>query len=75
MSMSDIEMFVQTITNSLPADKDRLNVYCEAQATDPDYSSLIAYCVKSQTKRQNGQFRGEFSRSDLVINYYCMAQK
>ena len=44
MSINDIEMFVQTIINSLPADKDQLNGYREAQATDPECSSLIKYC-------------------------------
>ena len=44
MSISDIELFVQTITNSLPADGDRLNVYWEAQASDPKCSTLIKYC-------------------------------
>ena len=39
MSINDIEMFMQAITNSLPADKDRLNVYREAQTTDPECST------------------------------------
>ena len=46
MSINDIEMFVQAVTNSLPADKDRLNVYREAQTTDPECSTLIKYCEK-----------------------------
>ena len=73
MLISDVEMFVQTITNSLPAYKDRLNVYREAQAIDPDCSSLIAYCEKwpnHKPKDRMGkywQLRGEFSLSDKLL--------
>ena len=76
MSINDIEMFVQTITNSLPADKDRLNGYREAQATDPECSILIKYCETGwpshKSKGELGkfwQFRGEFSLSDKLLLY------
>ena len=44
MSAEDIELFVHTLTDSLPANKDRLNVYCQAQASDEICSNLIGYC-------------------------------
>ena len=44
MSADDIEVFIRTLTNSLPADKDRLQVYRQAQASDNICSNLICYC-------------------------------
>ena len=76
MSINDIEMFVQAITNSLPADKDRLNVYRKAQTTDPECSTLIKYCEKGwpshKPKGELGkywQFKGGFSLSDKLLLY------
>ena len=69
-------MFVQTIINSLPADKDQLNGYREAQATNLECSSLIKYCEigwpSHKPKDELGkywQFRGEFSLSDKLLLY------
>ena len=69
-------MFVQTITNSLPADGDQLNVYWEAKATDPECSTLIKYCEKGwPSHKPKGalekywQFSGEFSLSDKLLLY------
>ena len=44
MSADDIEFFVCTLTNSLPLDKDRLQVYHQAQASHNICSKLICYC-------------------------------
>ena len=44
MSAEDIELFVHTLTDLLPANKDRLNVYRQAQASDEICSNLIGYC-------------------------------
>ena len=77
MTINNIEMFMQAITNSLLADKDRLHVYHETQAADPQCSTLIKYCEKRwpshKPKGELGkywQFRGN---SHLVINYFFMA--
>ena len=67
---------MQTITNSLLADKDQLNVYREAQAADPECSTLITYCKKGwpshKPKGELGkywQFWGVISLSDKLLLY------
>jgi len=44
ISTDDIELFVQTVVNQLPPNKDRLNVYRQAKASDHICSKLIEYC-------------------------------
>ena len=69
---------MQTITNSLPTDKDQLNGYREAQATDPECSSLLFNIVRYvgwPSHKPIGelgnywQFRGEFLLSDKLLLY------
>ena len=44
-SSDEIEWFVQAVIAALPADKDRLDSYCKAQAEDSICSKLIEYCT------------------------------
>ena len=44
LSARDIELFIHTLTNLLPASKDRLQVYRQAQASDDVCAKLIEYC-------------------------------
>ena len=74
MSADDIEFFVGTLTNSLPADKDRLQVYRQAQASDNICSNLICYCRSGwpshKPKGELGKywnFQGELSLSDDLL--------
>ena len=66
LATEDIKLYIQTFIDNLPADKDRLNTYREAQAND---SILIGYCksgwpsmckLKGEIKKYQ-QFAGEFS--------------
>ena len=41
---TDVEAFVNAVVQSLPASKDRLEVYRTAQAEDPECSKIIEYC-------------------------------
>jgi len=76
MSSEDIEFFVRTLTNTLPADKDRLQVYRQAQASDNICSKLICYCRSGwplhRPKGELGKywnFQGELSLSDDLLLY------
>lgn len=40
----EMEKFVKTVVSSIPADRDRLNVYRQGQAEDLTCSKLIEYC-------------------------------
>ena len=59
---------IHTLTNSLPADKDSLNIYRQAQASDEICSNLIAYCRSGWPShkpkgelRKYWNFQGEMS--------------
>ena len=76
MSAEDIEFFIHTLTDSLPADKDRLNIYRQAQASDEICSNLIAYCRSGWPShkpkgelRKYWNFQGEMSLSDNLLLY------
>ena len=76
MSADDIKFFVRTLTNSLPADKDHLQVYRQAQASDNICSNLICYCRSGwpshKPKGELGKywnFQGELSLSDDLLLY------
>ena len=76
MSAEDIEFFIHTLTDSLPADKDRLNIYRQAQASDEICSNLIAYCISGWPShkpkgelRKYWNFQGEMSLSDNLLLY------
>ena len=43
-ALDETEIFVQTLIDSLPAHKDRLNEYRQNQATDAICSQLITFC-------------------------------
>jgi len=40
----DIKFIVQTLASLLPANNDRLNVYCQTQASEKICTKLIDYC-------------------------------
>jgi len=44
MSANDIEFFINMLTELLPANTDRLNVYRQAQVSDEICSKLLYYC-------------------------------
>jgi len=75
ISTDDIELFIQTVVNQLPADKDRLNVYRQAQASDPICSKLIEYCKSGWPCQQKPKgvlgkywmFSGELSLCDDLL--------
>ena len=76
MSAEDIELFVDTLTDSLPANKDRLNVYRQAQASDEICSNLIGNCKSGwpshKPKGELGKYwncQGEMSLSDDLLLY------
>ena len=77
LATDDIELYVQTVVQSLPADKDRLNTYREAQANDAICSRLIDYCKsgwpnKSKLRgeiKKYWQFAGELSLHDDLLLY------
>ena len=73
MLAEDIELFVHTLTDSLPANKDLLNIYRQAQASDEICSG---YCRSGwpshKPKGELGKYwncQGEMSLSDDLLLY------
>ena len=76
LSARDIELFIHTLTDLLPASKDRLQIYRQAQASDDVCAKLIEYCKSDwPTHKPKGvlskywQFRGELSLCDNLLLY------
>ena len=77
LATNDIELYIQTVVLSLPADKDRLNSYREAQANDTICSRLIDYCKSGWPNKSKlggeikkyWQFAGKFSLHDNLLLY------
>ena len=76
-SSDKIERFVQAVIAALPADKDRLDSYCKAQAEDSICSKLIEYCTSgwpvrnklSRDLKEYWRFRGELTLSGTLLLY------
>lgn len=73
-AIEETELFVQTLTESLPAHKDILNKYHQNQTTDAICSQLISFCQSGwPTQKPKGptskywQFLGEISMSDDLL--------
>ena len=73
-ALDETKMFVQTLIDSLPAHKDRLNEYRQNQATDTICSQPITFCQSDwPAKKPKGliskywQFQGEISMSDNLL--------
>ena len=54
-ALEETEKFVQTLIESLPAHKDRLNEYRQNQTTDEICAKLNTFWAKAETKRTDQQ--------------------
>ena len=65
------EFFIDSIVSQLPANKDRLESYRSAQATDPTCSTLLTYCREGWPQRNT--LKGDLvpywsAKSELTIH-------
>jgi len=70
LSAKDIELFILTLTDLLPASKHRQQVYRSAQASDDACSKLIEYCNSEWPAHKP---KGLLSRYwNSAVSYYCV---
>ena len=48
----EVELFIESVTDSLPASLNQLEVYKKAQASDAACSRVTEYCLSSWPKRE-----------------------
>ena len=73
----EVEHFIQTVVTQLPASKDRLERYCQAQLTDPTCTAVRNYCISGWPRKQTltknllpyWQVRGELSLYENLLLY------
>ena len=69
------EFFINSIVSQLPANKDRLESYRSAQATDPTCSTLLTYCREGWPQRHT--LKGDLvpywsAKSELTIHDHLL---
>ena len=73
----EVKYFVQSVTSHLPASKERLEVYRQAQSTDPTCSAVMSYCTAGWPRKQMltdnllpyWKVRGQLSLYDDLLLY------
>ena len=77
IQQEEIEHFIQTVATHLPASKERLEVYCQAQLTDPTCTAVRNYCITGWPSKQQltdnllpyWKVRGELSLYENLLLY------
>ena len=77
IQQEEVEHFIQTVPTHLPASKEHLEVYCQAQLTDPTCTAVRNYCIIGWPSKQQltdnllpyWKVRGELSLNDNLLLY------
>ena len=77
IQQEEVEHFIQTVATHLPASKERLEVYCQAQLTDPTCTAVRNYCITGWPSKQQltdnllpyWKVRGELSLYENLLLY------
>ena len=77
IQQKEVEHFIQTLATHLPASKERLEVYCQAQLTDPTCTAVRTYCITGWPSKQQltdnllpyWKVRGELSLYENLLLY------